>query len=169
MNFVDKQHLPGLQAGQHGRHVAGVLQRRPGCHPHGCVEFRGDDRRKGCLTQARWPAEQNVVGDTRTTPSCLQDEPELVLHPVLADEFGQRRRTQSTFDDRIVVVRCRIEDGHDRSKLRRASLSNTPMSGDCASVTSSRRPARPSTAASAPLALHPRDVRPAARGAPSLI
>ena len=82
-----------------------------------------------------------MVGGATPATRGLEDEPELCLDPLLADELGQAARPKSTFDDRIVRVDLGIQRAvaaHERSRVRRAAFSRAPTSGRSPDVAMAR-------------------------------
>ena len=127
MDLVDEQHLAGLEAGEHRRHVACVLQRRTRGHAQGGAHLGGDDAGEGGLPEAGRSAQEDVVCRAAAPPRRLEDQPELRLHPVLPDELGQGGGAQGSLDDRVVGVRLGAH--------RPVAAHGAPVPGEVARVT----------------------------------
>ena len=92
VDLVEEQDLALGQAGQDGREVAGVLDRRAAGDAQRLLHLGRDDHRQRRLAEAGWAAEQYVVGSALAPSGRLEHQTELGAHPVLPDELVERSR-----------------------------------------------------------------------------
>ena len=97
MNFVDEQHVVGLQVGQDRGQVAGVVQDEPGGRTDVAAHFPGDDVRDGGLAQAWRAVEDGVVQGFAAALRRLDADPQGFFHAFLAGVVVQGLRAQGAF------------------------------------------------------------------------
>src|SRR5690606_1372894 len=97
VNLVDEEHVSRGQAGEDRREVAGPLDRRSAGHPDARPELRGDDVGQRGLAEAGRPGQEDVIGRRPPPDRALQQQFELVAHPILGDELGQPPRPDARF------------------------------------------------------------------------
>ena len=91
VDLVEDEHLALGEAGQDGREVTGVLDRRPAGDAQRRLHLGRDDHREGGLAQARRAAEQDVVGHPATAAGRLEHQAEAEMPEAIA---AQRLRNQ---------------------------------------------------------------------------
>ncbi len=104
VDLVDEQHLAGLEVGEDGGQVAGPLEHRAGGGADGGAHLVGDDVGQRRLAQARGPEQQHVVERLAALARRLQEDLELVDHPLLADELLQPPRPERLLDVQLLGV-----------------------------------------------------------------
>ena len=98
MDLVDEEDRARLERGQEGGDVALSLQRGAGGLHERDVELAGDDVRERGLAEPGRPGEQHVVERLSAPARRLDEEAELVLDLVLADEVLEPRRPQRAIE-----------------------------------------------------------------------
>ena len=97
MDFVDEQHVVGLQVRQDRGQVAGVVQDEPGGRADAAAHFPGDDVRDGGLAQAGRAVEDGVVQGFAAAFGRLDADPQRFFHARLAGVVLQGLRAQGAF------------------------------------------------------------------------
>ncbi len=118
MDLVDEQHVAALEAGQDGGQVAGSLDGGAGRRPQLRPDLGRDDRGEGGLAQARWPVQEDVIDRFRSLPSGVDQDPEVLLDPLLAREFVETARAHGGLERGLLGQNFRAADpfdGHGRS------------------------------------------------------
>ena len=113
VDLVDEQHVAGREVGQHRGEIARPFQGRAAGEPDLCAELGGDDQREAGLAQPRRPGEQHVVGRVAAPPRPLQHQRQLLAHPGLPDELGERPRPQAGLDLQLLRLRGGRQLSHD--------------------------------------------------------
>ncbi len=122
-----------------------------------------------------------MVGGPAAAAGRFDHQAELVLDPLLSDEFPEVARAQCALDRTVVRLRLRLDQvvgrevvvgvlgrRHGRSRLRRADLSNVPTAGSAPSAEAASASTRTAaTAASASVAPQPSPSRAACTWRPS--
>jgi hypothetical protein len=103
MDLVEKQHLPGLEIGENGGHIALDLQGGAGGLLEADVELVGDDGGERGFAEAGRAEEENVVEGFAAGASGFQRDGELLLGFGLADELGEAGGAELELDDVVVV------------------------------------------------------------------
>ena len=104
VDLVDEEDVAVVEPGQDGGQVAGVGDRRSAGEPQGRRHLGRDDHRERGLAESRWTGEQHVVGSAPPAPGGLEDQAELVAHPLLADHLVERARPQRRLDRALVAL-----------------------------------------------------------------
>ena len=134
VDFVDEQHVVGLQVRQDRGQVAGVVQDEPGGRTDAAAHFPGDDVRDGGLAQAGRAVEDGVVQGFAAAFGRLDADPQRFLHARLAGVVLQGLRAQGAFgvlfffqelvgDDAVFHAGGRLDLGRCPS----TSLPSTPF------------------------------------------
>ena len=110
MNLVEEEPFTGLPPRENRRYIASVLKCRSGGDAQRCLHLRGDDGRQRSLAQPRRTAQKHVIGWTLTPSRSFENQTQLGLHPLLADEIGQPRGPQCTLDCKIFGQPLRIDN-----------------------------------------------------------
>jgi hypothetical protein len=84
----------GFEIGQDRRQVAGLVQHRAGGGAEVDPQLAGDDLGQGGLAQAGRAEQQHVVQRLAPALGGLDEDPEIALGLLLADELGQGLRAQ---------------------------------------------------------------------------
>ena len=109
VDLVEEEDLALVERGQQRGQVAGPLDGRAAGDAQRDAELGGDDHRHRGLAEAGRPGEQDVVRRPAAAHRPLEDELELLAHPVLADELVERLGPQRVLDLPLVD---RGERGH---------------------------------------------------------
>ena len=91
VDLVDEQHVVGLERGQDRGHVGLAVDGRAGHDPQRRAHLGRDDAGQRGLAEARRPRQQHVLARLAAGPSRLQEDRELLLDRLLADELRQPR------------------------------------------------------------------------------
>src|SRR5204863_1755427 len=83
-----------LEVRENRGEITGALERRTGRRTEGHTHLVGDDAGQGRLPEARRAAEQQVVAGLPAPSRSLDQERELLLDVLLADELGERARPE---------------------------------------------------------------------------
>ena len=86
MDFVDEQHLSGIQRTENRGEIAGMLDGWSGGDANRYAKFVGHDHRKCGFAQARRTRKQNMVRRDFTLACCVQEQLKLGLEAWLSDE-----------------------------------------------------------------------------------
>jgi len=105
MDLVEEQHFPGNQSGQNCRQVPGMLNGRTRGDVHRSPHLGGDDHRQSGLAQPGRAGQQHVIRRAAAASGGIEHQAELVTHPWLPFELGQRRGTQRGLDSLLVRLR----------------------------------------------------------------
>ena len=149
----------GLEGGEDGGQVALALQHRPAGDVEAHAELGGDDAGQRGLAQPRRPGEQHVVEGLAALAGRLQEDAELLLDALLADEVVEPARAQGAVE-LVLGADARRRSASRSSSLTAASARPRPWrtrpsasrpagaSARAASASSGRKPSatRPSRA-----------------------
>ncbi len=102
MDLVDEQDVLGLQVGQQRRQITGAFDGRPGGHAQVDAHLVRQDVRQGRLSQPGRPVEQDVVERLAASMGGLDQDLQVLLDPILADELPQAAGAQG---DLVLVLR----------------------------------------------------------------
>ena len=108
MDFVDEDDVAPGETREDGGQLARVLDGRPGGGADVDSHLRPDDVGEGGLTKPGRPVEEDVIYGLLARQSRLDEDAEVVLELLLADEVIQLARPERAFE-RIVLwpqVRC---------------------------------------------------------------
>src|SRR5436190_23163790 len=157
VNLVDEEDRAGLERREEGCDVALALERGTGGLHERHVELPGGDVRKRGLAEAGRAGEQHVVERLPPAPCRLDEQPELALHLVLADEVLEPARAERAVElllarpghgDLQADLGFRRRTGHAAfTRPRRAAwmsasgAASAPVSSVAASSISSASPA----------------------------
>src|SRR5262249_36857224 len=119
VDFVDEQHVPGLQVRQDGREVAGALNHWTGCGAEPNAHLTCDNLRERRLAQAGWTVQQNVVQSLATRAGGGDEDAEVLPRCLLADEFSQCLGPQRRLGGVLLLTAGRY--GTDRRLVRPAA------------------------------------------------
>ena len=97
VNFVDEQHVAGIQVRQQRRQIAGLFNGRAGGNPDIDAQLVRDDGGERRLTQPRRPIQQDVVERFFAQPRRFDEHGQIFLDFGLADVLPQRPRAQRVF------------------------------------------------------------------------
>ena len=97
VDFVDEQHVVGLQVRQDRGEVAGVVQHETGGRADAAAHFPGDDVRDGGLAQAGRAVEDGMVQRFAATLGRLDADPQRFFHARLTGVVVQGLRAQGAF------------------------------------------------------------------------
>jgi hypothetical protein len=89
VDLVDEQDVVGFQIGQDRRQVAGLVQHRARGGAEVDAQLAGDDLGQGGLAQARRAEQQHVVQGLAPALGRLDEDAQIALGLLLADELGQ--------------------------------------------------------------------------------
>ena len=111
VDLVDEQDLFGLHVGQDGREVAGPLDDRPGRGLDADAHLLGDEVGQARLAQSRGPVEEDVVELLVAFAGRLDEDAQVGLDLVLADELVERLRAEAILEEDVLFRPDRAEDG----------------------------------------------------------
>src|SRR5215210_5096352 len=94
VELVDEEHRARLERREEGRDVGLALERRPRGLDERRLELVCDDLGERGLAEAGWPREEDVVEWLAAGARRLDENPELVAHPALADEVVEPARAE---------------------------------------------------------------------------
>ena len=105
VDLVDEEDAARIERREVARHVALALERRAGGRHELRLELVGHDLGERGLAEAGRAGEQHVVERLAARPGRLDEDRELLLHALLADEVGEALRAQRAVE--IVLRRQR--------------------------------------------------------------
>lgn len=153
VDLVDEEKLARHEAREHGREVAGVLQRGPARQADGPPGLLRHDERECRLAEARRPSEENVVWRAALHGGRLEEQFELDSNLCLADELGEVRWPERALERDLRLRLRRFRDarrvGHERLPAGPSSLSVARSSVATSRSSSSSAFAASSTAGAA--------------------
>ena len=103
MDLVDEEDVAVFEVGQQRREIAGLGDDGTGGGAEADAQLLGHDLRQRRLAEAGRPGEQHVVERFAAVARRLDEDAEVGARLLLADELGERLRTQRGFRRR----RCR--------------------------------------------------------------
>src|SRR5690606_12951967 len=103
MDLIDEEHVPLFQVGEDRDEIALTLDRGPRRHAQVHPHLGGNDRREGGLAQSRRAVEKDVVEGLLASSSRLDEDAEIVLHPVLSDVLVQASWPQRSIEPGVLV------------------------------------------------------------------
>src|SRR5581483_11953721 len=98
VDLVDEEHVARLERREDRRHVALLVERRPGDLADADTELVAHDLRERRLPQPRRPGEQHVVERLAARLRRRERDRQLLLHALLVDEVGERARAQRALE-----------------------------------------------------------------------
>ena len=107
VDLVEEEHVALVHAREDRGEVAGVLDRRAAGDPQRRGHLGGDDHRERGLAETGRAGEQHVVGHPPAAAGGLEHQPELLAHPVLADELVEGAGPQRRLDGALVALGLR--------------------------------------------------------------
>jgi len=102
VDLVHEKDVALLERGEDRRHVALALEGRAGHRANADAELLADDVGEARLPEAGRADEENVVERLASPLRGLEDDAELLLDPLLADELVQAARTEGAVE--LVVL-----------------------------------------------------------------
>lgn len=102
VDFIDEQHIAGIQVGKQTGEVAWFFEDGPGGHAQGTVEFLGDDVGKGCFSQAGRTVQQHMIERIATLFGGLNEDLKVVYNFLLTAEFIQQFGTKCFFEQFVI-------------------------------------------------------------------
>ena len=105
VDFIDEQHVVGLEVGQNGGEIARLLQHRARSLAQVHLHFVGDDVRQGRLAKTRRAENQHVIERFLAFSRGADKDIHLLAHLFLADVIGQQLRPQRS------ILRQFLDDG----------------------------------------------------------
>src|SRR5918999_201168 len=170
VDLVHEQDVALLQVGQDRRQVAGAIERRPGRGLVPRAHLVRDDASERRLAETGRTAEEEVVDALAALAGTVDQEVQLLLHPLLSDELPQGPRTERDVELAVLLRQGVGVDGalcvgsphqlllgHQRPTFCRASRRMSSASRPSASM--------PRIASTASVAVSPSD-RSASRTSP---
>ena len=79
MDLIDEKNVIGLKVGEHGRKVTGPFNDGPRGLAKLHTHLMGKNMGKGCLSQARWPEQKDVVKGIAPLACGLYEDVELTF------------------------------------------------------------------------------------------
>jgi len=95
MNFIDKEDIPFLEAGEDGGQITRFFDHRPRGAFDADAHLAGDDVGQGGLAQSRRAMEQHVVESFLAVAGGLDEDGEILPRLALADVLAQKTRPQA--------------------------------------------------------------------------
>ena len=120
MNFVDEEHVVGLEVREDGREVARALENRSRGLAQMHAHFVGDDVCERGLSEPGRSEEEQMVERFAALARRTDEDVELFAHGLLAHVLGKMRRAQGAVDVFFVgALRGGIDDAfvHDKHSL----------------------------------------------------
>ena len=117
VDLVDEEHLARRERGEQRREVARVLDGGAARQPQRTTALVRHDHGERGLAEPGRTGEQDVVGRAVLHLRRGQQQLELAAHLGLADELGERARTQRAFEGELGL---RLEFGRGEVALRRS-------------------------------------------------
>ena len=111
VDLVDEQDLFGLHVGQDGREVARPLDDRPRRGLDADAHLLGDEVGETRLAQSRGPVEEDVVEVLVALLGRVDEDAEVGLDLLLADELIEGSRPEAVLEEDILLGPDRAEDG----------------------------------------------------------
>ena len=108
VDLVDEEDVALLEVGEDGGDVGLALERRAGSGADGDAHLAGDDAGQRGLAQAGRADQQHVVERLVAGLGRLDEDLQLLLERLLADEIGQLARTQRDLDVLVLAVDDRV-------------------------------------------------------------
>ena len=94
VDFIDKEHIVGLQRGKDSRQIARLIKHRTRCNLESYAQFVGDDVAQRGLTQSRRTMEERMVERFATIFGSLNKDLEIFHHAILSAEIRKLQRAQ---------------------------------------------------------------------------
>ena len=94
VDFIDKEHIVGLQRGKDSRQIARLIKHRTRCNLEFYAQFIGDDVAQRGLTQSRRTMEERMVEWFATIFGSLNKDLEIFHHAILSAEIRKLQRAQ---------------------------------------------------------------------------
>ena len=94
VNFIDEQHVAGVQICKNRRQIPGALNRGAACYADIVTHFGGDDARERRLAQPRRTVKQNVIQRFAPRRCRLHIDAQAFLQLFLTEVIGKRPRAQ---------------------------------------------------------------------------
>ena len=94
VDFIDKEHIVGLQRGKDSRQIARLIKHRTRCNLESYAQFVGDDVAQRGLTQSRRTMEERMVEWFATIFGSLNKDLEIFHHAILSAEIRKLQRAQ---------------------------------------------------------------------------
>src|SRR5438132_10842684 len=98
MDLIDKENAAFLQVHQDRGQRSLVLDRRPGTGPDLHPQLVGEDVCESRLPKARRAAEENMLEGLTATFGAFENQLQVVLERLLADELREAARPETDFD-----------------------------------------------------------------------
>ena len=139
VDLIDEQHVARFKVGQDRRQISGLGQHRPGGGAKVDPQLPGHDLGQRGLAQAGRPEQQHVIQRLTAVLRRLDEDAEVTLGLLLADELGHGLRPERLVGRFEGGGFARDQPGHRPNSCRAALISAG------ASTSSPRRMAAPST------------------------
>ena len=121
VDLVDEEDAARLERGQVAGHVALALERRAGGRHEADVELVGDDLRERRLAEPGRPGQQHVVERLAARPRRLDEDRELLLDALLADEVVEALGPQRAVEVVLGLGGDRVVDALDAGRADAAA------------------------------------------------
>ena len=126
MDFVDEQHVALFEIGQQCGEIAGLGDHRARGGAKADAELARHDLRQRGLAEAGRTDEQHVVQRLAALARRLDEDREILARLLLADELGQRLRTQRSVADIVAAALGRDDAGGPWDRSLRQLLQPEP-------------------------------------------
>ena len=110
MDFIDEQHIAGLQVGEQRREIPGALQHGAGGLAQIHAELGRDDVRQRGLAEAGGTENQHVIERFAALPGGADEDLELRFHRRLADVLLEPARPDGPLDRLLFGGRRATDD-----------------------------------------------------------
>ena len=94
VDFIDKEHIVGLQRGKDSRQIARLIEHRTRCNLESYAQFVGNNIAQRGLTQSRRTMEERMVERFATIFGSLNKDLEIFHHAILSAEIRKLQRAQ---------------------------------------------------------------------------
>ena len=106
VDFVDEQHIVGLEVGEQRGQIAGALEHRAGSLAQIDAHLGRHDVGQGGFAEARRAEQQHVVERFAALPGRLDENAQLVADFLLADVIGKALGAQRPLQRLFLVARA---------------------------------------------------------------
>ena len=110
MNFVDKEDVTLLEAGEQSGQITGFFHHGSGGDAHTLAELVAQNKRQGGFAESRWTAEENVVEGVAATLGGTHHDLETLDGFGLPGEITKREGPQGRFGGPNGSVEGRSEE-----------------------------------------------------------
>ena len=119
VDLVDEEDVPRRERREDGGEVAGTLDGRAGRRPDLGAHLRRHDVRQRGLAEAGRAVEEHVIDRLRPVARRVDEDPEVLLDPILTGELIETARTNGRLQRPLLLADFRARDALDRPRRSR--------------------------------------------------